>query len=167
MLEFPTAVDDGHGCLICPHDRDEMTAVSSTSLPLDRVSYWRIHCYEKASSPYPIIGVLGNETEKAATYMDPHFYGFRSDAMTWIGGKVSRHCVSWGGFKGGTTLVFRFDPISSSENHTLSVQIVNTDVESSIVMPPSNYRICLTLNEGTVVVPRKSYVTDKEYWELE
>jgi hypothetical protein len=173
LLEFPKAFRK-NGCFSSPNNDDEQFLVSEGTLPLDRISFWKINCHEKSTAPFPILGISASTSGgggEADSYRDPSFFGWRSDASSWQGGKVVREGQEWVGFRSNQQLVFRYDPVSSQKTHFLSVQVIDTDIEATMLVPApvckEEYRISMTLNEGAQVTISTASTVDVRYWEIE
>ena len=175
LLDFPNA-SRKNGCFTAASNNDEDFSVSEGVLPQDRITFWKITCHDKSANPYPILGVsTSHPTEKKASYLDPSFFGWRADSSSWQGGKLVREGQEWVGFKIKQQLIFRYDPISSPKTHILSVQIIDTDIEATILVPTpfslsddnEGYRISMTLNEGAHVALSPASIVDVRYWEIQ
>ena len=167
LLEFPDAYRE-NGSYTCPPDSDEHFFVSNGILAADRISFWKVLCHDKTQVPFPVLGISACAPGKKSSYLDSTFFGWRSDAYSWHGGKVVREGVEWSGFKAKQQLVFRYDPVSSPKSHFLSVQVVNTDIEATIFIPcENNYRISMALNEGSFVDVSSASSVDVQYWDIQ
>lgn len=179
LLDFPHAYRE-NGCFTSPSNNDESFSISQGALPQDRISFWKVHCHDKSANPFPILGISSSQLgDKQASYLDPSFFGWRADASSWQGGKVVREGAEWIGFKRRQQMVFRYDPVSSPKSHFLSVQVVDTDIEATMLVPapPSQgdrdgerdgeYRISMTLNEGAHVTLSPASIVDVRYWEIQ
>jgi hypothetical protein len=168
LLKFPNAFRD-NGCYTTRSNNDEKFSVSEGTLPTDRISFWKVTCHNKACNPFPILGISTSRPEDTkASYHDDSFFGWRSDSSSWEGGKLVRDGVEWVGFKASQPLVFRYDPISSPKAHILSIQVVETDIEATMFVPPHDeYRISMTINEGAQVTLNTATIVDTKFWEVQ
>lgn len=174
VLEFPSAHIEG-GCFTNSTENEaELFCVSKGSLPLDRISFWKIFCHHKAKGCFPILGICsrgeGNGDKEAASYMDKSFFGWRSDASSWQGGASTRE-DNWVGYRSKQLVVFRYDPVSSPKTHFLSVQVLDTDIEATVLLPApppdQAYHLGMALDEGTQITFSKASAVDVRYWEIQ
>lgn len=174
LLEFPDAFRKNDYYTSPRNKNDELFSVSEGALPQDRISFWKVFCHDKAAAPFPILGIsCSHPGDKQASYMDPSFFGWRSDASSWQGGKVVREGAEWVGFKAKQQLVFRYDPVSSLKTHFLSVQVLDTDIEATMLVPaPSSnmtdaYRLSMAVNEGANISFSPASLVDAKWWEIQ
>jgi hypothetical protein len=114
---------------------------------------------------------VSDTTQPLAPYLDKEFFGWRSDAASWQGGKIHRD-DDWVGFRAKQQLVFRYDPTSSLKMQFLSVQVLDTDIEATMMIPhPSTsddfYHIAMAVDSDTQLTFSTASSVDVRYWEIQ
>lgn len=165
VLHFPSGHKEG-GCYTSSGNSngEELCCVSKGSLPSDRISFWKVSCHHKGKGCFPILGISNSED----TYMGNSFFGWRSDASSWQGGVLTQE-DNWTGFRSKQLLVFRYDPVSSPKTHFLSVQVLDTDCEVTILVPapPQPYHIAMALDESAQLTFSTASAENVRYWEIQ